>query len=558
MTGSRMRHATSDRLRHRQAGKTAPIVLFVVVGLTIAAVAWGITRLNDKDTPENTVNVSEVGSWYTVRPRSFDIIISSSGELDAANRVEMKSKVEGNTTIVEILPEGTAVEKGDVVIRLADDKIKEALETESLSVEQARADRQAADEELTIEQNEADNTLKAAQVKLELAKLDLAKWKSGDDPQKKRELDLALEKAIRTLKRAKENHELSKQLYAEEFISKSEVEDDELAEIEAEDALKTARLDIEVYSKYTRPKEHKKVLSDVEQAQAELDRTIRRNESKIAQAKVKLAGKIKQLKIREERLAKREEQLRATVMAAPQDGLVVYGTTVSNRRGRGDPIAPGRQVHFNETLVLLPDTSRMVAKLKVHESLVSRVKLGQKVTLRVDARPNNPLEGEICEIGVMAQDGGWLNRDLREYAVKVELPIMEDSSFKPAMRCVGQVNLGRVANQLAVPIQAVFTEGRQRFCYVPASEGRVRKQPVRIGRSSEGLVEIVSGLEDGERILMRQPRPGEVVEDKPSIAAKEKPQNKTTTRPAEATRVQDQQPRKQQLGAQPAAGRAGS
>src|SRR5690606_36138691 len=101
-----------------------------------------------------------------------------------------------------------------------------------------------------------------------------AKWTSGDDPQRQQELQLALEKATRALERAKRDLELSEQLFAQKFISQNEYEDDQISLIESQSALATAQLNKAVYENYTRPKEKRRVELDVEQAKAELDRTL--------------------------------------------------------------------------------------------------------------------------------------------------------------------------------------------------------------------------------------------------------------------------------------------
>jgi HlyD family secretion protein len=102
-----------------------------------------------------------------------------------------------------------------------------------------------------------------------------------------------------------------------------------------------------------------------------------------------------------------------------------------------------------------------------------------------------------------------MNPDLREYAVRVELPEDAAGKLKPAMRATGEVTIGRVENTLAVPVQAVFTEGEDRFCYVPTMGGHVKKIPVSIGRANESFAEVTKGLSEGDRVLLRRPRPGE-------------------------------------------------
>jgi len=91
-----------------------------------------------------------------------------------------------------------------------------------------------------------------------------------------------------------------------------------------------------------------------------------------------------------------------------------------------------------------------------------------------------------------------------------------------------------------VPIHAVFAEGRERYCYVPAQDGRVKAQTVRIGKANETYVEIREGLKEGDRVLLRKPKPGEVDEQGGSSKAKEKAKDAAPdkTTPDKATPMQ--------------------
>ena len=175
-------------------------------------------------------------------------------------------------------------------------------------------------------------------------------------------------------------------------------------------------------------------------------------------------------------------------------------------------MAEGRQVRFNETILYLPDIRQMVANLAVAEAYEPLVKVGQKVRVSVDARPGEVFEGVIDKTTPLTESGGWLNPGQREFTARVLLPSDLEADLKPAMRCIGEITVGRVDNALAVPVQAVFTEGDQHFCYVPAGSGRVKKQDIEIGRASETLVEVTTGLTTGERVLLRNPLPGELID----------------------------------------------
>lgn len=518
----------------RMRGKSFPMMAAIIAVIALGGIAWGVVTMTRGSAGNLEAESRTAGPvWFDVRRQNLELAIVSAGELETKRKVEIKSLVEGTTTIVEVVPEGQRVKEGDVVMRLADDDIRTRIETELLSLEQAKSDFVTAQQTLAIEQTDAESDLRAAQVKLDLIRLDMAKWESGDDPQKKRELSLALEKAKRTLTRDKRDLELSEQLHEQKFISLSELEDDQIAVIEAENTLKTATQNISVYNDYTRPKEFQKLVSDVAQAAESLDRSKRRAEININRAKSTLAVRTRTLHIREERLEKYEDQLKATIVVAPQDGLVVYGTTVGNRRGRSDPIAQGRQVRFNELLIVLPDTREMVAAVKINETMMPVIRVGQKAAVTSDYRPGLIMEGTVSQLGVMAEDGGWFNPDIREYGVRIDLPPGIDDDLKPAMRCTARILIGKLDDVLAVPLQAVVTESKQRYVYVPAADGKVEKRNVTIGKNNESMVEIKEGLAEGDRVLLRRPRPGELLSPADAPATDAPKADKPATGPNE-------------------------
>ncbi len=502
--------------RRRWGGRVLVIALVAIVGLTIAGIVWGVGKLGlaDAQTETPVEDGQPASEWFEAEPRSFDLIVHASGELEAKSKVDVRSEVEGTNTIIELVPEGKSVKKGDILVKLADDELLLEIEEADLKLEAAKADETADDQALSIAISEAKSAEEAADLKETMAKLALEKWVNGTDPQKKKELDQALELAKRTLTRVERDYKLSEDLFKAEFISLNEKEDALEAVLKAKDALEKAVLDKKVYLDYTRPSEKQQAESDLSQATAELERTRRKNESQLAQARAKLDASRRTLKIREERLEKLNAQLDLTTIRAPRDGLVVYSTSSGSSRYRHESIEEGREVRYNEVLIVLPDTSHMIAVIKVHEAVVRQIREGQKVSISIDARQGKPIEGKVVSKGVMAVDSGWgSNPDLREYEVKVELPPSADGELKPSMRCRGQIHLGSVDNKLAVPIQAVHTRDRERFCYVDIGNGKVKRVAVKIGRSSEEWVEIKSGLETGSRILMRRPRPDEVMED---------------------------------------------
>ena len=482
-----------------------------VVGAAWAALAGGCTR---SDAGTGKASTALTADRAKVKKASFDITTTASGELEAKNQIEIRSQLEAQSTIVKIVDEGVSVKKGDVLIELNCDKIDSSLLDAQIALEGAKADLTTAENNLKIQETDNSTKSRQAELKVELAKITLEQWEQGEVKKKRQDLALAIEKADRDVKRLREKFDRSKDLLERGFLSKNDFQLDEIAKIESEAAVAKSALENTIYEEFTYKKERKKNLSDVEDAQAELERTKLNAQSELANKQAALNKAQEQLKRRDEQLAKLQKQKAACTIIAPSDGLVVYGTSLErNRWGMGGDgaLQVGREVYPNMLLMVLPDTSEMVASVKVQESLAGRVKPGQIASVRVDAAGGRAYTGRVESIGVLAESGGWRDPNLREYTVKISLQDVGDASgLKPSMRCESQLVLGKVDDAASVPVQAVFNDGAVRFVYASQGSQFVRV-PVKLGRRSDTTAEIAAGLSEDQIVLLREPSPGEVL-----------------------------------------------
>ena len=488
--------------RSRRGGVIAKalIALLVLGGLAVAAVS--IMRSTGSGS-----TAADAPDLFTVDRRTFDVTSTASGELQAKQETRLVSQVESRTTIVEVVDEGSFVRKGDVLVRLSTDALERELVEDELRLNSAQSELTAAQEAYEIQLSDNDSALRKATLNLRLAKLDLEKWEQGDDKERRLQLDLDIERAVREEKRLREKLERQEKLYERDFISSDELERDRIAYIEAQSQLQKTNLAKTVYEKFTATKEFERLDSNVEEATAELERTKRRNRSQINSKESNLTNKQRQLAIRETRVEYLEEQMSSATITAPTDGLVVYATSLRRDwRGNGDgPLKVGTEVYHNQELIVLPDTAEMVAAIRIHESRIGEVSEGMGVQITIDAVPGRVFDGIVSQIGIMAESGGWRDPNNREYEVKVNLALDNtDQALKPSMRCEAKVIINEVADVVAVPVQGVFSEGR--VTYVFRDEGGVfRRHPVQVGRRSDTFAEITDGLTPDDVISLREP-----------------------------------------------------
>lgn len=499
------------------------LICTVAAAGLIAGVSMLIAATGKPPAPPAGAASKQSVDVFTVTKLSFDVTTTATGELRTRNQIELRNQIDSDTTIIEVIEEGKRVKAGDVLVKLNAEPMVERVDEETLAIESARAALVEAEEGYAIQVSENDSAVRAANLKLALANLDLEKWRSGEVKSKRLELQHNLERATKEELRLREKLEKSRSLQERGYYSLDLLKQDELSWEQAKADLVKRELEREVYEEFEYTRDERQKLSDVEEARAEVERVHRQNASKLASKEADRNNKRQALTIREQKLAKLREQLSAATITAPSDGLVVYGTSLEqNRWGDSEgPMQVGTRVFPNQLLIVLPDTSEMIAAVKVHESLAGRIRPGQRVNIKVDAASDHRFVGRVESIGVLAeQTSRWMDPNLREYTVRIALDRDSMSggkgdALKPSMRCEAEIILGNVADAMVVPVQAVFNEGPVRYVHVQqtgqGSATRYVRRPVVLGQRSDRYAEIRAGLNEGERVLARRPEAGEVL-----------------------------------------------
>ncbi|MFK7961722.1 MAG: efflux RND transporter periplasmic adaptor subunit [Phycisphaerales bacterium] len=483
------------------------VVIVLVVLALLATVAGLLVVRGGAGDASSSIGVGET---YEAREGSFAITVPASGELAARSQVEISSTLEVRAVITSIVDEGTFVRKGDVLIELDDEDIRNRIREAELSFENASASLASAESNREVKKLTGESSIRLAEVDIRLAETALESWREGEDKSRQQDLELEVTTAEKDYARLAERFEASKNLLEKEFISEDEFKRDEIDLLRANSRLSQSRLGLETYTKYDRMMQLERLQADIQRFADKKLETQERHTSEMEAANRDVQSKTFTLETRREELAKAKAQLEQCVITAPQDGLVVYSASLqSNWRNREDPPTVGTELRRNRTVIVLPDTSQMVAEVKVNEALAGRIRPGQTAVVVSDALTNVPINGTVIGVGVLAEGGGWRDPNRRDYTVRVALDAGEDLGLKPSMRCKATINVGAVEDALNVPIQAVARDGRLAYVWV-ASTGGVEARRVQLGRASELSIEIRDGLEPGEEVLLRDPRPEEV------------------------------------------------
>src|SRR5262249_33174974 len=135
--------------------------------------------------PRRSAGVELTG---TVTRGDLPIVVTERGDLESSKTITAKCEVEFSgeqqrspgLKIISILPEGTHVKKGDVVVELDSDKLKRTLAEQEVKYNTAQGKFEAACQEHEVQKNKAESEVAKAKLALKLADLDLVKYVMGE------------------------------------------------------------------------------------------------------------------------------------------------------------------------------------------------------------------------------------------------------------------------------------------------------------------------------------------------------------------------------------------
>ncbi len=191
-------------------------------------------------------------------------------------------------------------------------------------------------------------------------------------------------------------------------------------------------------------------------------------------------------------------------IAAPRDGVVVYA---SDRDGAKHKV--GDRVWRGNPVLEIPDLERMRAAGAIDEADAGAISVGQRVTLHLDARPDEAIAGRVARIGRAVQPRSRVD-PVKVVKVEVTLDRVDSARMRPGMRFRGRVETARIENALLAPARAVTVTAGGPVALRETLFGVETVHP-RLGRRGEEAVEVLGGLDAGDRLAVGEGPGGEEV-----------------------------------------------
>ncbi|MEO3869690.1 HlyD family efflux transporter periplasmic adaptor subunit [Nonomuraea sp. B12E4] len=171
----------------------------------------------------------------------------------------------------------------------------------------------------------------------------------------------------------------------------------------------------------------------------------------------------------------------------------------------GTPVAAGVPVSAGDTIVTVTDVSELTLDADVDETDVLLVKRGVKAAVELDAVPGGTYAAAVTGIGVTPMEGttGGVS-----YPVRLTLGrgTFDDGSAaptpKPGMSAVARLTVRESPSAVSAPASAIVSSGRESVVWA-VRNGVAERRVVKLGAQGDAVVEVLSGLSVGDRIVVR-------------------------------------------------------
>ena len=428
--------------------RSGVLAVVVLAGIVAAVMKISIVMSSEGPIPRLT---------HTIARGDLVVTVTSQGLVESSENTEIKCQVRGRNAVLWIVESGTTVKPGDELVRIDPLFLQEQIDerTKYAHWSQSAADRSAATVArsiLAVSEYEEGRYLNEVMIQ---------------------EKDLVIAEAA--LKTAENRLSHTKVMARSKYISELEVEEKEFAVQQAKLNVELKRTQLDVLKRFTK-KEQSQTLS------GELKAIKATHEANAERAMADASRRDRAL-----------AEVQHCLVKAPRGGLVIHPNAASWESG---PIAEGTRVYKDQVMLLMPDLSRMQVKVGINESVVDRVKVGQKASVKL---ADMTLEGTVSSVASITKPAGWWTANEVNYDTTISLPA--GHGLRPGMSAEAEVIIASYEDILTIPVAAIVEAGDDHFCWVQTADGPKRR-PIKIGDSNGIFTVVEQGLTEGDEVIL--------------------------------------------------------
>ncbi len=389
---------------------------------------------------------------------TLSVTVTENGSVESSNNKEIKCLVQGGSTVLWVIETGTLVKSGDELVRLDQSKIEDKILQQRIVYETALANKITAESDVAV------------------AEISITEYLEGSYREERSLVEKEIFEAEQSLRKTELSYDSAMRLTAKGVLKGLQLEGEKFAVDSSKKDLELKKTKLQSLEKYSKEKMLQQLRSTLRAAQA------------------KLASFEASLELEKTRLDREKKQLENCVIRADTSGMVIFPSMAA---WKDTPdITEGAVVREQQTLLIIPDVSKMQVKVGIHESKVDRLKVGMPARVQLQ---DLVLEGEVSEIAEVTRPAGWWTGNLVKYDTKIA--IKPHPGLKPGMSAVVDVVLAKHDNVLTIPVAAIVESKEGFSCWVETVQG-AKQRVLRLGDTNDEFSVVEDGLAEGDQIIL--------------------------------------------------------
>jgi multidrug efflux pump subunit AcrA (membrane-fusion protein) len=485
------------------------LTVLLLIGILSAPILAQEKPADQKAEPPKGPATATVKKDYVRVDTTIKGVFESTGLAEVRFDLSEFSKVRPHDVcdVKSAVAHGTRVSTGQVLVELECEELTEVIEGTQRSIESQEHDLTDASIALKKFESGMELQLESAARSKRIAEEELKFFSDTSREWSVKRIEQGIKRTLQSIDYELEELRQLELMYEADDLTE---ETEEIILTRQKNYLENLRFGLE--SRKVDAEREKTV--DLERAQESLESKVENetlkwthleNELKQAIAKKKMAlahdtAALERTRLRLTRLMADRDNL---VIKSPADGMVYYGSCTRGSWSGADAYAsrlvPGGQLKPGKSVILtVVNTDSMVIRAGIPEKDLHHLTVGSNGTATPTGSPDTEVEASIQSIDTLpVQSGSW------DAILSVSAP----KAVLPGMTCSVKFTTYRNPDGLLLPANVVFTDKSDdsRYVYLVTGEKKHEKRIVTVGKTVGKSLEILSGVAEGDNVLVKKP-----------------------------------------------------
>ena len=481
------------------------------LALCVLAAAWG--NVDAADSSEGAAEKAPAPKTHAVTREPFVVTVSVKGVFESSTTAEVffeSTAWSGNLTVREAVEHGAFVRAGEVIVQLETRELEESIATHELDFAIAELGVAAQQQELEDLEDDLRRKLETAERLKRYSEENLARFHDINRPLSEKRAKFSVQEGENYLEYQREELRQLEKMYkdddlteeTEEIVLKRQRDAVRRAEFALGTAETSARrtLDVEL------PRRDEKLQTATrtqtkafEKANRSLPRDLEKKRLEVSKSRLSLQASSRRLDLLREALSR-------TSLKAPRDGVVYYGRAERGKwtgsPGLAEKLRPRGSVRPNEVLMTIVDPRDLSVRSAIPEANLADTRSSLKATVTPTGYADLELAARLGRVSLVPSSGGVFDAQVTLHSEESR------DQLYPGMTCTVLITTYTRSAALTVPDAAVTGSESDGHSVQVVTGGRVvgddgiERRSVKVGKRHDGKVEILAGLNEGEKVLL--------------------------------------------------------